>query len=249
MGVGAAPFGGRALLRGPWRGRSGPLLIVLVFVTVALVFPPACGRDEGPRPALEGKGKLYFEPLSDFPPEILQRLNAYYKAKHGLDIETVPAVPLDRSVVDEGRRQVVAEEIVALMKRSRPDLANDPEAILIGFTAYDMYIRGVPNWRWAFSWREEGRFAVISTARMDPKIFPYYPGPLALQILQAVLEKYGIPVRMEPEADVLQRRLRKMVSKTIGIMYFRLPQSQDRRSVMYGPILGLDDLDRMGEEF
>ncbi|HYB72206.1 MAG TPA: hypothetical protein VED18_02445 [Candidatus Sulfotelmatobacter sp.] len=187
--------------------------------------------------------------MSDFPPEILQKLSVHYREKYGLSIGALSAVPLDRSVVDEDRRQVVAEEIIALMKRSRPDLASDPEAILIGFTAYDMYIRGVPNWRWAFVQREEGRFAVISIARMDPKLFPYYPGPPALQIIQAVLERYGIPVRMEPEADVLQRRVQKMVSKSIGIMYFRLPQSRDRRSVMYGPILGLDDLDAMGEDF
>jgi hypothetical protein len=40
-----------------------------------------------------------------------------------------------------------------------------------------------------------------------------------------------------------------MVKKRIGIMIFHLPQSDDRRSVMYGPVLGLDDLDSIGEDF
>ena len=43
--------------------------------------------------------------------------------------------------------------------------------------------------------------------------------------------------------------LRKMISKNIGIMYYGLEESTDRKSVLYGPILGLDDLDSISEDF
>jgi len=40
-----------------------------------------------------------------------------------------------------------------------------------------------------------------------------------------------------------------MVTKNIGIMYFGLPASDNPRSVLFRNILGVDDLDRMTEEF
>lgn len=56
---------------------------------------------------------------------------------------------------------------------------------------------------------------------------------------------YGQP----PNEELLRSRLRKMVMKDIGIMYYGLPLSNDPRSVMYRNILGIDDLDRMTEHF
>jgi hypothetical protein len=40
-----------------------------------------------------------------------------------------------------------------------------------------------------------------------------------------------------------------MVAKNLGLMYYGLKQTSDRRSVLFGPILGLDDLDAIGEDF
>ncbi len=40
-----------------------------------------------------------------------------------------------------------------------------------------------------------------------------------------------------------------MITKNIGIMYYGLEQSSDRKSVLFGPILSLDDLDSIGEDF
>jgi len=45
------------------------------------------------------------------------------------------------------------------------------------------------------------------------------------------------------------RRLQKLVTKSIGLMYFGLPLSDDPGSVLYRNILGPRDLDRMSEEF
>jgi len=44
------------------------------------------------------------------------------------------------------------------------------------------------------------------------------------------------------------RRLQKLVTKSIGLMYFGL-LSDDPGSVLYRSILGPQDLDRMSEEF
>jgi Zn-dependent protease with chaperone function/predicted Zn-dependent protease len=178
-----------------------------------------------PPPPSQGVGRVYFVPLGAFSSPSVEELVTYYHQKLGLKIETLPALSVERAVVNFERQQLIAEELVALIKRKYPELAGDPGAILIGITPYDMYIRR-STWRFAFAFRDEGRFAVVSSTRMDP-----------------------VNLREPPDPALLHTRLRKMVSKNIGIMHYRLPQTTDRNSVLYGPILSLDDLDSIGEEF
>ena len=42
--------------------------------------------------------------------------------------------------------------------------------------------------------------------------------------------------------------VRKMITRNIGLMYHGLPQSPSPGSVLYGPILGVADLDGIGED-
>jgi predicted Zn-dependent protease len=172
---------------------------------------------------LKGSGKIYFVPLGDFSVTSVQDLVDYYQSKYGIAIETLPSVPLDPAAIDTERRQLVAEAAVESMKRANPNLVNDPAAILIGLTAEDMYIAQY-DWRFTFSWRQERKYAVVSNARM-------------------IIGARVVPVQK------LSSRLRKMVTKNIGVLYFHLPQSDDPRSVLYKNVGGISELDYMGEEF
>ncbi len=49
--------------------------------------------------------------------------------------------------------------------------------------------------------------------------------------------------------DFCATRLRKMVTRDIGLLYFGLPLSTEPRSVLYNNILSVDDLDGMGQDF
>jgi hypothetical protein len=40
-----------------------------------------------------------------------------------------------------------------------------------------------------------------------------------------------------------------MVTKDFGILYYGLDPSQNPRSVLYSQILGIEELDQVGEEF
>lgn len=44
-------------------------------------------------------------------------------------------------------------------------------------------------------------------------------------------------------------RLRKAVTKDLGILYYGLPLSKNPTSVLYDRIMGIDDLDAVAEEF
>ncbi len=175
---------------------------------------------------LRGAGKVYFIPLDDFPLLDVEKLVDYYQNKYKLEITVLPSLTLDSSVNDPQRRQIIAEAVIDLMKVSYPNLANDPQAILIGLTTRDMYTTKY-NWRFTFGWRQAGHFAVVSNARM----------------------KLGTWPTSTATPDEQESRLRKMVTKNIGIMYYGLPQNNDPRSVLYSDIGGIEELDEMGEDF
>lgn len=198
--------------------------VISVMLALAIMVS-GLGDAIGETPSVQGVGRLYFVPLGDFPQASLDHLVTYAKHKFGLKIETVPALPFERRVVDYSRQQLIAEELIAQVKREYPELARNPKVILIGITTVDMYIRDY-SWRYAFAYRENGRFAAISTARMNPA-------------------NYGAP----PNGELFYIRLRKMISRYIGILYYRLPRNKNKSSVLYSPILGVDDLDKIGEDF
>jgi predicted Zn-dependent protease len=169
--------------------------------------------------------EIYLVPLGQTPSLDLDELALSYKLSLGLTVKTLQGFEVDQSVVDTRRRQLVAEDLVGFVRRALPKLAGNPRVILIGVTEHDMFIRKYP-WQFAFSYREPGQVAVISAARMNPVSF-----------------------RQPANSELLHTRLRKMITKNIGIMYYGLPQNDNPRSVLYRRILGLEELDRAGEDF
>jgi hypothetical protein len=50
--------------------------------------------------------------------------------------------------------------------------------------------------------------------------------------------------------DVLtEARLRKMVLKNIGVLFYLYPENYDPKSVLYDDVDGVDAIDKMGEDF
>jgi predicted Zn-dependent protease len=169
--------------------------------------------------------QITFVPIGNFPSTSLQALASYYEQTLGLHIDVRPAIPFEESMMDRSRGQLIGEELVNGMKTGYPTQAQDRSVMMVGFTRSDMYIRH-KNWQFAFAHREDGRFAAISTARMDPVSF-------------------GFP----PNDGVLVRRLLKMTSKQIGLYFYELPERQEKSSVLFSPILGVDDLDEVSMDF
>ncbi len=167
----------------------------------------------------------YFVPLGDFSSAATADLATYYKRKFGIGIVCLSAIPLDASTFDARRHQLIAEDVIELIKRTYPKLAQDPDAIVIGLTERDMYVRG-KTWQYAFSYWVDSRFAVVSNARMNPV-------------------NLGQPAR----AELLNTRFRKMVMKDIGILYYQMPTNSNSRSVLYNNFDGVEKLDGVAEEF
>ena len=190
----------------------------LTFGLALLVLFSSCSLSSKPR-------KVYFVALGDFPDQTVDELVSHYQNKFSITIEKLPRIPLDPSFADKGRDQMAAEALITLIKEKSEHLPADPSPLVIGLTQEDMYIRS-STWRFAFNYRRDDTFAVVSTARMDPINF----GNAADEAL-------------------LNARLRKMVTKNIGILYFRKSVNDNPRSVLYKNVGGLEELDAMSEEF
>ena len=143
-------------------------------------------------------------------------------------ITVLPALSFDRVTFDPVRSQTVADEVITAVRQRYATLARDGRTRVICVTPYDMYMQAMMNrWSFTFSLRSsDEHFAVVSYARMDPSSLGEQPDP-----------------------GRFTARLHKMVAKNIGIMYYGLAISQDPRSVLYGQIDGVDELDLMTEYF
>lgn len=172
-----------------------------------------------------GKEKLYFVPLNNYPPASVAKLVNFCKQKTGVQPIVTEPVPFALTTVDKRRQQVIAEEAVELMKHKYPDLVNDPNAVVIGLTDEDMFIRD-RNWQYAFGYWRQRRFGVVSSARMNPANL----GGSANDVLT-------------------ESRLRKMLLKNIGVLFYLYPTNYDPRSVLYEGVNGVEDLDKMSEDF
>ena len=193
--------------------RTRPICLVIL----ALLLLPACASPD--------RRKIYFVRLGDVAETTADDLIAHYKDKFAVTIDELPAISLDATMLDRQRNQIVAESLIALIREKYPYLAADANAIIIGLTREDIYIRQY-DWKFAFNFRQDGRLAVISMARMDPVNFG-----------------------LHPDEQLLNTRLRKMVTKNIGVLYFQKPLNNNPRSVLYSNVMGLEELDAMSEEF
>jgi predicted Zn-dependent protease len=174
----------------------------------------------GVRSSAAQRGTLYLVPILATP-DLLDALSAYYQQNLALDVQILPALEPRASTFDPDRRQFVAEELVKQLRTSQG--GNSRLGAVIGVTSKDMYIREL-SWRFAFSLREPP-YAVVSYARMDPVVFG-----------------------RAPDRDLLLKRLRKMVTRNVGIMIFGLPRHADPTNLMYRNVLGVDDLDKLDED-
>jgi len=165
--------------------------------------------------------KIYLVPL-DFDPE--QSLNwapDYYKAKLGIEVEVLPAISISKDWEDQPDDQVTVAQLLQQLSGSHPEIANDPANTLIGVTSRDISSYNYGR-SYTENFRDNGRFAVVSCARFQPRSF------------------LG---RLNPEW--LNSRLQKMLTKNIAILYFNLPLSSDYSSMLSGGALSCPEVDLM----
>ena len=155
----------------------------------------------------------------------LEGLAAHYRGRYGITTEVLAPLEIYGAQLNIWRQQVVAEELIVLMRGAYMDIADNPEAVMIGLvSSFEMYANGstAPS---ILDWRQDGRFAVISSASLGSGDFmrPLAPG-------------------------THDARLQKLVTRNVGMTYFGLPATGDPTSLLFANIGSLEDLDRMGAD-
>ncbi len=139
-------------------------------------------------------------------------------------MKLLPPVPLTPDLFNPARGQLIADKCIEAIAKKYPEIARDPFSILIGVTSTDMYIPDF-QWRYAENLRIEGRYAIISTARLHPP---------------ALMEKWN--------PEWLTSRTQKLLTKNLVILCFDLPMSSDYTSVLSGGVLSGVEIDEIGGE-
>jgi predicted Zn-dependent protease len=215
---------------------AGAAVLATMLVWPAIVLPmrlavidrAICFSDDSVPPAnpsnVDGSRpgrRLHLVALDGVRAEQLEATAERFRTRHRLLVEVAPA-RAGEDAYDPGRRQVNAAKVLNALARLYPDAGS----VVIAVTDRDMYIPGY-GWRYAFSYRGQRRLAVVSTARMERGCLGLFA---ASEHRQAT-------------------RLRKMIGKNIGVLYFGLPLSHDPRSLMYAYVGGPQELDVMSEIF
>ncbi len=211
-------------------------LAVALFAIVVLVGYVVMLGSVGPRPAPDDiaigpaspigvpsppvERAVYLAPFGDFPRADADALVVHYLEKFDLAVEVLPSISIPAGAMDAQRDQLIAERLLDAIAATDV-VAADPNAVVIGLTDIDMYI-AANTWGYAYGLRSGGTLAIVSSARME--------------------DGFATEERRS-------QRLRKMVTKNLGILYYGLGVSDDPRSVLYRDILGPDDLDYASEDF
>src|SRR5262249_19452812 len=143
-----------------------------------------------------------------------------YRDQLGLDVRLLAPLEPDGAAWNEQRQQWIGERLNEHLHAER----SGDGALIIGITGEDIYI-AASDWAWAFGLRADEDTAVGSYFRMDPRLYDESPDRLHLRV-----------------------RLRRMVTKDLGIMLYGLGLSADPASPVYKNIDGLDELDAIEDD-
>ena len=173
---------------------------------------------------LQGAGSLYFVALGDAATSDTSDLASFFQKEFGIPVKALPPMTLPDEAYDSRRRQWVAEMLVQAMVEMYPEIAADPDSRVVGFLEDDTYIRSF-NWNFTYSYRENGKYSVVPTVRLDPS-FDHFP----------------------PSSEIRMERLRKVAMKAVGLLYLGFEESSDPQSVD-AIEASIDDIDRMGSVY
>ena len=172
------------------------------------------------------KRELYLVGIGNVAAPDIAELAESLSSKIGVKIVQLPPRGLDNGCYSADRAQYESRCLIDRVAASFPELVARHRAAIIAVTRHDIYVADKP-WIFTFSCRDPRGIAVISGMRM------------------AISGNSLLP----PGSDLEMGRLRKLILKSIGILYFGMPEKTDPQSVLYDKIFGLEELDEIQERF
>ena len=197
------------------------LTTLTVIISCSSNPPPVLGnKNYDSKPA-----KIIIIPMDGVDNNLINNVSNYIQDKHNLKTKVYPHMGYSDKMFNPETEQYYAEAIASAavsVFASTSTTISDKAIIVI--TDKDINHKR-STLRFVFSSHyNKFNLSVISTARINTN-------------------NYGL----DPDGDLLTSRLYKLVNKSLGLNYYKYKQTNDRSSVMYGPILGVQDLDVIGD--
>lgn len=188
-------------------------------IPAAIVEDPP-GHDERPV-------DIWLIPLVGFPDALTVDLTERLRRDTGLHVRSSVDAGVSPSLFFPDSRQMNADRALLEFSRIPASLGPaKPKTSYLFLTTYDINSED-RRFRFLFARSDvTRRRALISVARMTSNPDGVGDAPILTKL-----------------------RLYKMAKRQVGEMYHGYPRSSDPNSVMYSPLMGLDDLDMLGTEF
>ena len=233
--------------RGTWRTRLAPIAVIVglaLFVVVQFgarvvfdrltsdrsrpferppvqVVPTGRGHANAQRIVTDG---LHLLPADRTAARLLDRIARATQLRYGVPTTVLRRMRSEVPTLDGDRHQLDGIAVIKQIRRSSPVWTS--RAVVIAVTHADLFSSEAPGDRFSFGVRANAGYAVISTARLDPR-------------------NYG----QAADPALLERRLEKMILRYLGELYFGLPRNGNEKSLLRAAIRSLDDVDEMTRDF
>jgi predicted Zn-dependent protease len=166
-------------------------------------------------------------PMAGIPPAFLKALERELEEQHNTDILVTTAMGKGDEMLMPDQGQYDASYLAGLGLEIAKRIHRE-NSFLIVLTNEDINYPE-SGFRYVYS-AHYGDISVVSLARINDMNFGVIPGIIAVP---AMFSK-------------MQERALKLINKAVGYGVYGYEASSNLDSVMYGPIMGPDDLDRVG---
>lgn len=196
----------------------------------ALVKEGASRPPEGARPTLATTSQgvdVYLIPLDDFDLELTVSIAKSLSNEMGIRIKPTGKTTITGLTPFAGTTQFSGDDILDAAKQVAQKLPeNHANTAYVVLTQRDINMNE-RTFRFNFSINHyDTRMSIVSSARLV--------GP-----------KNG----KAADEETIHARIKKMVKRSIGLVYYGYSRSSDVNDLLYTPIMGLNDVDRTGNDF
>jgi len=163
---------------------------------------------------------VYLVPLGRLRREDLHALAEEVGFRYHVPAFVLPPVALPVWTLDAQSGELNGDELIRLLQLT---YGTRGQAAVIGLTDYEMFSPSL-SIHGLFSLRNPAPYGVVSSSTLGASLFDRLRG-------------YG-----------RHERVRKLIGRNIGFLYFRLPESADHRSLLRSSMSSNHDIDVLREE-
>jgi len=164
--------------------------------------------------------ELFIVPIGNQTPRYLDKLANDIVSQFSLNVKSTSKLAIKGHTYDSNRDQLIAQELIRLLRNYADYAPNSHNAIFVGITPFDIYDRSKKA-AYVLFFNDKQRFAIISSARLGDD-------------------------GLGGSKDEINN-LHKLIARNIDKLLYKLPLKENPNSVLYKYIYTYNDLQKVTE--